>query len=117
MTGLRNVFTLVNGRAAGVKIFYNIIHSFPGDTADNYETMLRIVPRLVHLDAPETCTPVLITRGAPLQTQRGRFGLPPAVPEASYDLLFSPGFIAASGFRMEDFVYYFERDFEMPPRV
>lgn len=117
VTGLRNVYTLLNGRAAGIKIFYNIIHSFPGDQEADYEAMLRLVPRLVHLDAPETCTPVLITRGAPLQTQRSRFGLPPAVPEASYDLLFSQAFIDRTGFRMEDFVYYFERDFELPPRV
>ncbi len=117
VTGLRNVYTMLNGRAAGIKIFYNIIHSFPGDQEADYEAMLRLVPRLVHLDAPETCTPVLITRGAPLQTQRSRFGLPPAVPESSYELLFSQGFIDRTGFRMEDFVYYFERDFELPPRV
>lgn len=117
VTSIRNVYTLLNGRAAGIKIFYNIIHSFPGDEEADYEAMLRLVPRLVHLDAPETCTPVLITRGAPLQTQRNRFGLPPAVPEASYELLFSNAFIDRTGFRLEDFVYYFERDFEMPPRV
>lgn len=117
VSGVQNIFTLILGRRHGVRIFYNLIYGFPQDELHDYEEMVRLLPRLTHLDAPVTCVPVQITRWAPLQIMPQRFGLTPAPPEEHYELLFSEEYLNRTGFEIEKFCYYFERTFENSPAL
>lgn len=109
VSAARCVFLLRASRAVGIKVFYNILHSFPGEGADAYRRMLHMVPRLWHLDSPMSRIPVQITRGAPLQVSPERWGLPVSEPERRYDILLSEEFIRESGFSTADYAYYFQR--------
>ena len=117
VSAVQNVHTLLLGRRFGVRIFYNIIYGFPSDEVSEYDRMMRLLPRLAHLDAPVTCVPVQITRWAPLQTTPERFGIEAAPPEENYDLLFSRQYLEQTGFEIDKFCYYFEHTFENSPRL
>jgi ribosomal peptide maturation radical SAM protein 1 len=117
VSAVQNVHTLLLGRRFGVRVFYNIIYGFPDDELAEYEEMMRLLPRLVHLDAPVTCVPAQITRWAPLQTTPERFDIPLAAPEQNYELLFSRGYLDRSGFEIDKFCYYFTRTFENSTRL
>ena len=115
VTAAQNIRTLVLGRRFGVRVHYNLLFGFPDDEAADYAAMTAQLPRLVHLDPPNSYVPVQITRYAPLQTQPERWGLPPPEPEDCYELLFSRSYLARSGFDLGDFCYYFARSFENAP--
>jgi ribosomal peptide maturation radical SAM protein 1 len=117
VTAAQNVHTLLLGRRFGVRIHYNLLFGFPDDEAQDYALMAAQLPRLMHLDPPNSYVPVQITRYAPLHTQPGRFGLPPPEPEDCYDLLFSRSYLERTGFAIADFCYYFERSFENAPAL
>lgn len=111
VTAIQNVYTLLLGKRKQIRILYNLIYGFPDDEEQEYEAMVRLLPRLIHLDPPETCIPVQITRWAPLQTQPEVFNINPAKPHKNYDLIFSKKYMESTGFDMKDFCYYYERSF------
>jgi hypothetical protein len=117
VTAIQNVHTLLLGRRHSVHINYNVLYGFPGDEAPEYEEMLRLLPRLYHLDPPVTNPAVLITRFAPLQTSPNTFGIPEASYDPAYELVFSPQFLRESDFHLDRYCYYFARPFENSPRL
>jgi ribosomal peptide maturation radical SAM protein 1 len=117
VTASQNVHTLLLGRRHGVHIDYNLLYGLPGDAEEEYEEMLRQLPRLAHLDPPDTRLEVQITRYAPLQVSPERFGIAASPHAAAYDLVFSRGYLTRTGFDLDAYCYYFERPFENPPRL
>ncbi|HET8772290.1 MAG TPA: RiPP maturation radical SAM C-methyltransferase [Thermoanaerobaculia bacterium] len=117
VTAAQNVHTLLLGRRHDVHIDYNLLYGLPGDGEEEYEEMLAQLPRLVHLDPPDTRLEVQITRYAPLQASPERFGLEATPHAEAYELVFTPGYLARSGFDLDAYCYYFERPFENPPRL
>lgn len=117
VAAIQNVHTLLLGRRYGVHIDYNLLYGLPGDRESEYEEMLRQLPRLVHLDPPDTRLEVQITRYAPLQTNPARFGLTHTPHAIAYEVVFSRAYLERSGFDLDAYCYYFERPFENPPRL
>ena len=117
VSAARCVYLMRAGRGVGIKIFYNVLHSFPGESPDAYRRMLRMVPRLRHLDSPMSKIPVQITRGAPLQVAPERWGLPVSDPEPRYGILLSDEFVGESGFSAADYAYYFTRVHDVPEEL
>jgi hypothetical protein len=79
--------------------------------------MLTIIPLLYHLDPPHGRQEVEITRFAPLQADPERFGIHAASHASLYDVIFSPEFLAATGFDLDAYAYYFERTYSHPPAL
>lgn len=117
VSAIQNVYMLMMGRRYGVRVYYNLLYAFPDDDPNEYEQMVRLLPRLVHLDSPVTCAPVKITRYSPLQARPEVFGLPKARPDQSYALIFSDDYLRDTGFALDDYCYYFEREFENSLRL
>lgn len=117
VSAIQNVYTLLLGKRHSVAIHYNILYGLPDDEEQEYEAIVRSLPRLFHLDPPSTRLPVQITRYAPLQTNPKRFDIPPATYEPSYELIFSESFLEKSGFDLNEFCYYFDRSFENSPHL
>ncbi|MFF0741872.1 RiPP maturation radical SAM C-methyltransferase [Streptomyces sp. NPDC004111] len=111
--GIDNVCLLKAGYAEQLVVHYNILYGLPGDDVTAYEEMSRQIPRIYHLMPPISRTETVVTRFAPLQLDPGRFGIGTA-PEhhECYDVMFSEEFLASSGFRLDDYGYYFKRNFE-----
>lgn len=117
VTAAQNVLTLMLGRIHDVRVHYNLLYGFPDDDEDEYALMQRNLWRLSHLDPPSTRLEVQVTRYAPLQVDPGRFKIPAASYEPSYELIFSRGYLAKSGFDLDDYCYYFARPYENSPRL
>src|SRR5262249_3249602 len=116
VSGMQNVFLLRQGYVHGIQINYNILYGVPGDRAEWYERMVRLLPRLFHLTPPVTRTETIVTRFAPLQVNPSHFGSTSA-PEhhRCYDCLFSEEFLSGTGFNLDNYAYYFERYFDYQP--
>ena len=117
VSAIQNVYTLLLGKRHSIIVHYNILYGFPDDEQQEYEAMVRAMPRLFHLDPPSTRLLVQITRYAPLQIDPKRFNIPPATYEPSYELIFSESFLEKSSFDLNDFCYYFDRSFENSPHL
>lgn len=117
VTGIRNVQTLVLGKTNGIRIHYNFLFGFPSDELDEYEAMLPLIPMLYHLDPPHGRQPIEITRFAPLQADPKRFGIDEAPHAQLYDVIFSPAFLATTGFDLDAYAYYFERTYAQSPAL
>lgn len=117
VTGIRNVQTLVLGKMHGIRIHYNFLFGFPTDELAEYEAMLKVIPLLYHLDPPHGRQPVEITRFAPLQADPERFGIRDAPHAILYDTIFSPRYLAETGFNLDAYAYYFERTYANSPAL
>jgi ribosomal peptide maturation radical SAM protein 1 len=113
VSGIQNVHLLRQGYMHGIQINYNILYGLPGEQAVWYERMVGQLPRLFHLTPPVTRTETIVTRFAPLQANPRRFGIDSTpTHHRCYDCLFSDDFLAATSFNLDNYAYYFERNFD-----
>lgn len=117
VSAVQNIYTLLLCKRHGITVRYNLLYGMPNDEPEEIAAIVRALPHLFHLDAPASRIPIQITRFAPLQVSPARFAIPSASYEPSYDLIFSPGFLAESGFDLNDYCYYFDRPFENSPSL
>lgn len=91
----------------GVDPFYNLLVGFPGETEEDYEEMLALLPQLYHLPAPTVGCAVLaeVHRFSPFFDDPASFGITGTRAFAYYGNLIPPDLIAA-----EEFAYFFNRD-------
>jgi ribosomal peptide maturation radical SAM protein 1 len=87
--------------------FYNILVGFPGETSEDYEQMLALMPSLFHLVAPVTGRSQMaeVHRFSPFYDEAESLGIRNVRPQWYYRHLIPPA--AASADR---FAYFFERD-------
>jgi hypothetical protein len=96
-----------------VVIDYNVLYGLPGDREDHYLDMMTQIPAIYHLIPPISRNETVVTRFAPLQAAPDRFGLTMrAVHNECYDVLLSRQYLQDSGFDLDDYAYYFQRNFE-----
>lgn len=112
VTGIQNILTLKLGRELGIQVDWNLLYGFPGDKIEEYQQLLRTLPQLYHLDPPHSCTNVLITRFAPLQTSPSAFGIEKAQAHPSYDAIFSRNFRENNKFDLNDYCYIFQPNWD-----
>jgi ribosomal peptide maturation radical SAM protein 1 len=62
----QNVNLLRSARAAGVDVSWNMLWGFPGEEAAEYERQAQLIPRLHHLQPPETFGRIWLERYSPL---------------------------------------------------
>ena len=60
---------LRGARERGMYVHWIFLHSIPGETADAYQRMQEAIPHLVHLQPPNTVTPVEFHRFSPYYDQ------------------------------------------------
>jgi ribosomal peptide maturation radical SAM protein 1 len=91
----------------GITPFYNILVGFPGETSDDYEQLLALLPALFHLAAPMTGRAQLaeVHRFSPFHDEAASLGIRNVRPQWYYRHLIPP---AAAN--VERFAYFFERD-------
>ncbi|MFE2151521.1 RiPP maturation radical SAM C-methyltransferase [Streptomyces lavendulae] len=116
--GIDNACLIKTGYNARLAIYYNILYGLPGDSTRAYEEMLGMIPRIYHLMPPASRTETVITRFAPLQVDPARFGISSnPVHHECYDALFSDQFLRRTGFSLDDYGYYFDRNFTFSPEL
>lgn len=95
----------------GVKPLWNLLVGFPGETAEDFEGMIGLLPSLSHLPAPSfglgLSNLVQIHRFAPYHDNSDAFGLRNVRPAAFYEHIVPPSVL-----RGDEYGYFFEHDLD-----
>jgi len=108
VSAIQNVLTLKLGKKLGFQVDWNLLYGFPNDEVEDYKPFLAIIPSLYHFNAPHSCTNVLVTRFAPLQSRPEDFGIKKTSAHRSYKLIFSNLFRIANEFELDNYCYIYE---------
>ncbi|KUF17949.1 RiPP maturation radical SAM C-methyltransferase [Streptomyces silvensis] len=65
VTGCQNVRALRDAQSAGVSVAWNYLYGFPGEAPADYESVIRQLPLLHHLDPPVAAGRIVIERFSP----------------------------------------------------
>jgi ribosomal peptide maturation radical SAM protein 1 len=106
-TALRNIQLLKWCAEYNITAEWNILYGFPGETREDYQRMLEILPALRHLRPPTACGPVRLDRFSPYYNSPAEFGLSNVRPIAVYKYLYP--FDPES---LQRIAYYFDYDYE-----
>lgn len=88
VSALQNAQTLKWGLASGVKVIWNYLHGFPGETAAEHERAAELALALTHLQPPAGCGEVRPDRFSPLQQTPAAVGGRAVAPDPVYERLF-----------------------------
>lgn len=114
VSAIQNIYTLKLGLEFDVKINYNILYGFPGDTVDEYKGMAKIIPSLFHLDPPVSHMKVFTTKYSPLFMDFRNFGEDSnLVHDSRYRLILPDDYIDDIGFDWDEYCYYFETPYHI----
>ena len=108
VTGLRNVQLLKWLQEYGIRVDYNILVGFPGETVEDYELQLRIIDAIGHLSPPNgKTTLVRVDRFSPFFDDAEELGIQGVRAAAYYRHLIPP-----DQARAESYAYFFDHDLE-----
>jgi len=65
VTGPQNVATIREGQNEGLTVSWNHLFGFPGETREDYESVIEQIPALVHLQPPSGAQRIAIERFSP----------------------------------------------------
>lgn len=86
----QNIVLLRNCRSYGVRVFWNLLFGFPGETREDYLPTLALLPKIVHLQPPSGLNPVIIDRYSPYHARHKEFGIEKIAPAPRYRSLYPP---------------------------
>lgn len=75
ITGQDNINLLRYARSVGCAVGWNLLSAVPGDTEEDWVTLLRVISAIRHLSPPTLLRPVEITRFSPYFDTPERFGI------------------------------------------
>jgi Radical SAM superfamily len=111
VSALQNINTLRWSHYYNIRVGWNIIWGFPGETNDALAAQTRLIPWLWHLQPPSGGSAIWLERFSPLFFDRRRFAAKKVTPEASY------AYIYPRGVDLERAAYFFDYELEgcLPP--
>jgi hypothetical protein len=92
VNGLDNARVLRDAASRDLRIVWNILTAIPGETCEDYERMLQILPLMRHLPPPTRWGPIRISRYSPYHNQPEKFGIKGLRPWQAYYELFGEKF-------------------------
>jgi ribosomal peptide maturation radical SAM protein 1 len=105
---LKNVQLLKWCSEHGVTADWNVLYGVPGETAEDYDSMLNVIAAITHLQPPTACGPIRLDRFSPYHNDPEAFGITGVTPMAPYRWLYPVDADA-----LDRIAYYFE--FTQPP--
>jgi ribosomal peptide maturation radical SAM protein 1 len=102
----QNVNLLRWARYYGIRVGWNVLWGFPGETAEDYAKQVSVLPHLAHLQPPASAGQVWLERFSPLFTQPARFPMRRREPEPSYR------YVYPATVDLERTAYFFEYEME-----
>lgn len=108
-TMLDNVRLLKWARYYGIRVCWNLLRGFPGETLADYQAELEVLRQLSHLQPPQAIGRIWLERFSPYFTDRDRYPLRNVRPLESYR------YVYPDTVRLDDLAYYF--DYEMGDTV
>jgi len=107
VTAAQNIQLLKWLQEYGITPYYNLLVGFPGETDDDFEAMLRLLPSLFHLTPPvgNGSQMVQVHRFSPFFNEPEQLGITGVRPEGYYRHLIPPRLADPAGY-----AYFFQRD-------
>lgn len=88
VTAIQNVQLLRLCQEYGIEIAWNLLYGFPGETAEDYEEMGRVIAAITHLKSPGTTAPIRLDRFSPNYDGAQLLGLVEIRPFSMYEFLY-----------------------------
>lgn len=88
ISALENVRLLRDARSRDLPLIWNFITAFPGEHAEDYEAMMRLIPLIEHTMAPVRWGAIHVSRYSPYHTAPERYGITNIRPFPVYRELF-----------------------------
>ncbi|MBM3133918.1 MAG: RiPP maturation radical SAM protein 1 [Chloroflexi bacterium] len=89
-TRLQNIQTLKWSKQYGISTIWNILYGFPSEDPAEYAAMERLVPLLLHLDAPHRCGHIRFVRFSPYYRDPAANGITSLAPARTYGHIYHP---------------------------
>lgn len=86
--GIQNVNLLRWAEYYNIRVDWNLLWGFPGETEQDYAEQAAAIPHLFHLRPPESANRIWLERFSPLFTERDTFRLRRRTPEPSYRYIY-----------------------------
>ncbi len=109
---IQNLQFLVDCVSAGIWPSWNILWGFPGETSDDYDATIKLLPSLFHLPPPVGAGPVGIHRFSPMFERGDELGAGKKWPAPAYDYVFQ---FAAE--KTADIAYFFDGEYALSDQV
>jgi len=101
-TMLQNVLTLKWCRYYRIRVSWNLLWGFPGETKEDYSRELDALKLLSHLEPPGGCSRIWVERFSPYFSKRDEFPVEDLRPESSYSYVY-PSHVA-----LDKIAYFFD---------
>jgi ribosomal peptide maturation radical SAM protein 1 len=88
---VQNVNLLRWSQYYGIRVSWNLLWGFPGETEQDYAEQAAVIPDLFHLPPPAAASRIWLERFSPLFTGQGTTQLSDRTPERSYRYIYPDG--------------------------
>ncbi len=102
VTGLQNIRLLRDCASRQIHVSWNILTGVPGETREDYEAMISLLPHVVHLLPPSGYGRIRIDRYSPYHARPEAYGIADVRPLPAYRRLYPDGAL------LNDIAYHFE---------
>ena len=106
VTALQNIKLLREARSRQIALTWNLLVGTPGETEEDYEQLLEILPSIEHFQPPQGLGPVTIHRYSPYFSDPSKYNIRNVRPNAIYNLIYP------THANLEELAYTFEADCE-----
>lgn len=108
VSALQNVALLRSARSVEVTVVWNMLYGLPGESREDYEATLWLMPRIEHLYPPSGLNRVIIDRFSPYHFDHEKFGIATITPFSSYAAIYP------AQTDLSRIAYHFGGDFSTP---
>jgi len=106
VTAIQNVNLLRWALYYKIRIVWNLIWGFPGETEEDYRVQAGLIPRLVHLQPPLSAARIWMERFSPIYFDRERFPARRIRAERSY------AYVYPESVDLDRVAYFFDYEFD-----
>lgn len=105
VTAIQNVNLLRWALYYRIRVVWNLIWGFPGESEEDYKLQACLIPRLIHLQPPLSTSRIWMERFSPVYFDRDRFPVRTLEPERSYSYVY-PEYVD-----LKKIAYFFDYEF------
>ena len=106
LTGANNVRFLRDCKTLGIRTDWNLLYAIPGEQKDDYEDIIRIIPKITHLRPADYIGPINIQRYSPLFNEPEKYEICNIKPVEAYSHVFP------DDTNTENLALYFDSEFK-----
>jgi ribosomal peptide maturation radical SAM protein 1 len=101
VSGLQNLSLLRICKSMGVRVAWNYLYGIPGESVEDYRSVLALLPKIEHLQPPSGMNKIIVDRFSPYHNTPEQFGIESLAPVAGYRGLYP------SNTSLADIAYHF----------